>query len=74
MLKIDLQDVLTIKEEILSDLEDIDDLFKIIIFNLILLWMVTIILVFDKIFLIMWIKMFDFKNLNFFFHYNNKIV
>ena len=29
MLKIDLQDVLTIKEEILSDLEDIDDLFKI---------------------------------------------
>ena len=43
MLKIDLQDVLTIKEEILSDLEDIDDLFKIIIFNEILLWMVTII-------------------------------
>ena len=36
MLKIDLQDVLTIKEEILSDLEDIDDLFKIIIFNEIL--------------------------------------
>ena len=43
MLKIDLQDVLTIKEEILSDLEDIDDLFKIIIFNQILLWIVTII-------------------------------
>ena len=43
MLKIDLQDVLTIKEEILSDLEDIDDLFKIIIFNQILSWIITII-------------------------------